>query len=122
MKILLKALRQGLGRVIIFIDWIFSPRRVKRNKSYQTEINEQTQFIKLYQFYACPFCVKARRAIKRLSLKIEERDAQEGKYREELLNEGGKIKVPCLKIIDGQKTTWMYESSNIIKYLNNRFS
>ena len=78
----------------------------------------------LYQFKMCPFCVKARRAIKRLSLNIETRDAlREESSREELLAGGGQIKVPCLKIIDDAgKTTWMYESSDIIKYLQERFA
>jgi glutaredoxin len=122
MKIILKALRQGLGRVVVFVDWVFSPRSLKRNESDQSVIDEQTKFIELYQFYACPFCVKTRRAIKRIGLKIESRNAQDRKFRDELLYEGGKIQVPCLKIIDGKQTTWMYESSDIIEYLNKRFS
>ena len=33
------------------------------------------------------------------------------------LNGGGKLQVPCLKI-DGDKIRWMYESKDIIIFLN----
>jgi glutaredoxin len=121
MKIILKALREGLGRLIVFFDWIFSPRKLKRTDSSQLNVNEQSKSLKLYQFYACPFCIKTRRAIKRLNLLIESRNAQNGKYREDLLVNGGEVKVPCLRITEGDNNIWMYESSEIIKYLNNKF-
>jgi hypothetical protein len=52
------------------------------------------------------------------------RDAlREESSREELLTGGGKIKVPCLRIADTEgNTTWMYESSDIITYLQERFA
>jgi glutaredoxin len=77
----------------------------------------------LYQYKACPFCVKVRRAMKRQSLSIETRDAKRcANSLEELLNGDGKLKVPCLKIEnDDGKVSWMYESSDIIRYLENRF-
>lgn len=122
MKILIKATREGLGRLIIFIDWVFSPKRLRRHTTKQTEVNQQTQLLKLYQFYACPFCVKTRRNIKRLNLHIEVRNAPQGsKYRDELLAEGGAIQVPCLQITENDKVTWLYESSAIITYLERRF-
>lgn len=122
MKIILKALREGLGRAIVFVDWIFSPKKRNRADSDQSDIDEQTKLLKLYQFYACPFCIKTRRTIKRLNLEIEKRNAQNGKYRDELLIHGGEVKVPCLRISDGDSITWMYESDDIIKYLNAKFS
>ena len=43
--------------------------------------------------------------------------------REELLAGGGTIKVPCLRITDDAgDTSWMYESSDIIAYLQGRFA
>ena len=36
---------------------------------------------------------------------------------------GGQNQVPCLKITDDKgETTWLYESSAIIQYLQNRFA
>ncbi len=121
MKLLLKAFREGLGRIIVFIDWIFSPKKLKRSQEKQAEVDKQVESLKLYQFYACPFCIKTRRTIKRLNLPMETRNAQAGQFRAELLAGGGEVKVPCLRIKEGDEITWMYESSDIMAYLDERF-
>ena len=123
MRFFLRLLREGSGRVLILIDWLFKPSVVKRNDEEQAKVDQETKILKLYQFYACPFCVKTRRAIKRLNLKVETRDAQTArKFRKELEISGGKIKVPCLKLEGAGEATWIYESNDIIKYLDERFS
>jgi len=123
MRFFLRLLREGSGRVLILIDWLFKPSVVKRNDEEQAKVDQETKILKLYQFYACPFCVKTRRAIKRLNLKVETRDAQTaGQFRKELEISGGKIKVPCLKLEGSGEATWIYESNDIIKYLDERFS
>jgi len=122
MRFFLRLLREGSGRVLILIDWLFKPSVVKRNDEEQAKVDQETKILKLYQFYACPFCVKTRRAIKRLNLKVETRDAQTaGQFRKELEISGGKIQVPCLKLEGAGEATWIYESSDIIKYLDERF-
>jgi len=122
MRFFLRLLREGSGRVLIFIDWLFRPSRVKRSVEDQSKVDQETKILKLYQFYACPFCVKTRRSIKRLNLKVETRNAQiEGEFRNELELNGGKIKVPCLKIEGAGQASWLYESNDIIKYLDERF-
>ena len=122
MRFFLRLLREGSGRVLILIDWLFKPSVVKRNDEEQAKVDQETKILKLYQFYACPFCVKTRRSIKRLNLKVETRNAQaEGEFRKELELNGGKIKVPCLKIEGAGKASWLYESNDIIKYLDERF-
>jgi glutathione S-transferase len=42
--------------------------------------------------------------------------------RQTLLNQGGRIKVPCLRIEENGQTVWMYESKAIIDYLDRRFA
>ena len=122
MRFFLRLLREGSGRVLIFIDWLFRPSRVKRSVEDQSKVDQETKILKLYQFYACPFCVKTRRSIKRLNLKVETRNAQaEGEFRKELELNGGKIKVPCLKLEGAGEASWIYESNDIIKYLDERF-
>ena len=122
MRFFLRLLREGSGRVLIFIDWLFRPSKVKRSVEDQFKVDQETKLLKLYQFYACPFCVKTRRSIKRLNLKVETRNAQaEGEFRKELELNGGKIKVPCLKIEGAGQASWLYESNDIIKYLDERF-
>ncbi len=96
------------------------PKILKRNAVEQEKVDQQTQGLVLYQFFACPFCIKTRRAIRRLALNIQTREIQ-GEYRAELLAEGGKIKAPCLKIVEGEEVRWLYESDDIIAYLDRRF-
>lgn len=116
-------IRWILGRIILLVDFLTSPRAPKRDTQVQQTIDEQTAALSLYQFEACPFCVKVRRAMKRNGLNIELRDAKkDANHREALLAEGGRVKVPCLRIDkeDGE-VEWMYESSDIISYLEKRF-
>jgi glutaredoxin len=117
-------IRRIIGSIIIFLDWLTTPRGVKREAEIQLGIDTKTSKLKLYQFYSCPFCVKVRRAMKKMSLNIETRDAKNNpQFREELETHGGRIKVPCLRIeeVNGGYT-WMYESSDIVKYLSKNYS
>ena len=101
--------------VILF----FSPKSPKRTSTEQAKVDEQTKGLSLYQLPSCPFCVKVRRTMKREGLNIELRNInQENDYREELIREGGKRSVPCLRIekTDGE-VQWLYESSDIVTYL-----
>ncbi len=119
---LLKALRNGLGYTIAGIDRLTRPKPIQRSAEEQRNVDEAVSRLSLYQFYACPFCIKTRRAIHRLNLPMTYRDAQSpGRWRDELQREGGEVKVPCLRIEEGDKVTWMYESSDIIQYLEDRF-
>lgn len=119
---LLKLLREGLGRLVILISF-FVPlsNKQKRDAQQQACVDRATQSLSLYQFYACPFCLKVRRVIKGMKLKIETRDAQKNPGRSELKAGGGQIKVPCLRIDDASETRWLYESDDIIAYLEKRF-
>jgi len=116
-------IRWILGRIILLVDFLTRPKGVKRPPEQQAVLDQQTARLSLYQYAACPFCVKVRRGLKRLNLQIELRDtARNARWREELLREGGKSTVPCLRIeaADGA-VSWMYESSDILAYLERRF-
>lgn len=120
--LLLKAFREGVGRLIVFISFITLPRKQKRTPAEQAQVSAAVQNMAMYQFYACPFCVKTRRAVHRLNLPIEYRNAPKGsENRETLGKQGGHVKVPCLRIEKEGETQWMYESSEIISYLNAQF-
>lgn len=122
MKLLLKALRNGLGAIIAFVSWMIPAGKIKRSPEAQQKVDQQTANIELYQFFGCPFCIKTRRAIRKLGLNIDTRNAQApGQYRDELLKEAGKVQVPCLKITENGKVSWMFESDEIIAYLQQRF-
>ena len=124
MGFIFKPVRWVLAQIIIFIDWITRPKQVVRSAEEQEEIDKQTSNMALYQFYQCPFCVKTRRQIYRLALDIEKRDARnDPQWNKELISEGGKYQVPCLKITaaDGS-VQWMYESTEINQFLNEKFA
>ena len=120
---ILKVVRKIVGSLILFFNWVFTPKSMSREVEVQKQVDGETAKLKLYQYNACPFCVKVRRSIKRLNLIIELRDAKrDGEYNDELLQGGGKTKVPCLRIEDNDgKQQWMYESSDIVDYLEGRF-
>jgi len=124
MGFIFKPIRWLLGQIIIFVDWITRPKPVERSVEAQQEVDGKTQNMVLYQFQQCPFCVKTRRTIHRLALNIEKRDARnDPKWNQELINEGGKYQVPCLKITkDDGSVEWMYESTDINQYLEEKFS
>jgi len=120
---LVKALRVGLGQIIVLGDALTRGRPQRRSAEGQARVAKEAANLSLYQFHACPFCVKTRRAIHRLNVPIALYDAKnDAARREKLLAGGGKVKVPCLHIQEDGKSTWMYESNTIIKYLETRFA
>mgnify|MGYP002826738867 CR=1 FL=1 len=89
----------------------------------QAAVEAELADLKLYQFLACPFCVKVRRQMNRLDLPIEQRDTKRNEaWAEELLREGGSPKVPCLRIEEEGSVRWLYESGAINEYLEARFA
>ena len=117
-------IRWPLGQLILLIDFLTSPRTPERTEEEQARIDAQTRGMALYEFKACPFCVKTRRAMKRLGLNIELRDARgDMQWRQQLLAEGGRLQVPCLYIPQSSgDAQWLYESDDIIAYLEERFA
>nr|WP_215729756.1 glutathione S-transferase N-terminal domain-containing protein [Pseudomonas iridis] len=122
-NVFVKALRVGLGQLVIFVDFITRPGKKQRPAAAQAQVDAAAKDLTLYQFHACPFCVKTRRSLRRLNVPVALKDAKNNeKDRQTLLEQGGRIKVPCLRIEENGQTTWMYESKVIIDYLNKRFA
>ncbi|MFC1673467.1 glutaredoxin family protein [Pseudomonadota bacterium] len=114
----MKFIRWALGRLILLINALTRPKAVERDPADQAAIDAQTANMVLYQYEACPFCVKVRRQLIRHALNIELRDAKKDPaYMEELIQGGGKSMVPCLRIENGADVKWLYESSDIISFL-----
>ena len=119
-----RTLRIILGPFMLLNEWLTSPKGIERPAADQQKIDEACMALQLYQFKTCPFCIKVRREIKRLSLNIETRDAlRDPAARAELQQGGGEIKVPCLRITDNNgEQHWLYESDAIIALLRERFA
>ena len=123
-RLFFKTIRIILGPIILFVDWITTPKGMIRGATAQQAVNAAAQQLTLYQFKTCPFCMKVRHASKRLSLNIEKRDAQHNAdARRELQQATGKTQVPCLKIVGADGSVrWMQDSGSIIQYLQERFA
>ncbi|MDP2430786.1 MAG: glutaredoxin domain-containing protein [Pseudomonadota bacterium] len=119
-----KTLRLVLGPVLLLRERLNAPEGLVRAPEAQQEVDRQCRDLALYQFKTCPFCIKVRQEMRRLSLNIEQRDAQhDAGNRAALLQGGGKAGVPCLWIRDEQgNERWMYESGDIMAYLRERFA
>lgn len=118
----MQVVRWLLGRLILTGNFVFSPKSMQRSSEAQTQVDSETANMALYQFPACPFCVKVRRSMKRLNLDIELRDAKTPAIEAELVEQGGKRKVPCLRIEENGQVQWLYESNDIIAQLEKRFA
>jgi glutaredoxin len=123
-RLFFRTLRVLLGPVMMFWEFVTRPKGIVRPPALQQRVDQDCQVLALYQFRTCPFCIKVRQEMRRLSLDIERRDAQKNQQnRDDLLRGGGELKVPCLKISDPSgESQWIYESGKIIDYLQGRFA
>lgn len=73
-----------------------------------------TDYLTLYQYDYCPFCVKVRRFMSEHNIEIPLKDTlMDPSVRDELIELGGKGQVPALRIGD----VVLYESDDIIRWL-----
>jgi glutaredoxin len=75
----------------------------------------------LYTRATCPFCQKVEDLITEMNLTVERKDiSKNDAFREELLAKGGKQQVPYL--VDSDKGVAMYESDDIMDFLEINYS
>jgi glutaredoxin len=122
-RVFFRTLRVILGPVLLLKEKLTAPKGVVRSPEDQAKVDRACQQLALYQFATCPFCIKVRQELRRLSLTVELRNTQhDPAHRQALLDGGGKPQVPCLAIAEANgQTRWLYESSDIIAYLRERF-
>ena len=122
-RLFFRTVRVVMTPIMLLGDRLTTPTGIVRSAEEQARVDEAVASLALYHYQACPFCMKTRRSMKRLSLPIELRDAQhDDARREELRQGGGELKVPCLRIAEADGgVRWMYESDDIIAYLQERF-
>ncbi|WP_026036602.1 glutathione S-transferase N-terminal domain-containing protein [Limnohabitans sp. Rim47] len=119
-----RTLRVVLGPFMLLKERQTQPVGVQRAPAAQAAVDLQCQSLALYQFSTCPFCIKVRQEMRRLSLPIEKRDAQHhAANRNALLEGSGATKVPCLQITDANgQTRWLQDSGAIVAYLREHFA
>ncbi|MCB5227455.1 glutathione S-transferase N-terminal domain-containing protein [Alishewanella sp. 16-MA] len=118
-RLFFRFIRLVLTPVMLLAEKLSTPSPMAHSAEQQQQLSQACQQLALYQFAACPFCIKVRKEMARLGLNIQKRDAQHhAEYRQQLLSGGGKVKVPCLQIKDDSgETQWLYESDAIILHL-----
>ena len=61
----MQIIRFILGRIILFLDWLTSPRPNKISRTELDAIQNKVKNMTIYEFRACPFCVRVRRFMKK---------------------------------------------------------
>jgi glutathione S-transferase len=78
------------------------------------------ELLELYDFENCPYCRKVREALCELDLDVLVHPSGKGSaHRQHLKRRGGKVQVPYL--VDPNTGTELYESEDIIAYLNHTY-
>ncbi|WP_447556087.1 glutaredoxin family protein [Vreelandella sp. EE22] len=118
-----RGVRLVMAPFMLASEKLSTPKAMERSPQEQAEVDKACEALALYQFRTCPFCIKVRKEIARLGLNIEARDTQhDPAHKQALLEGGGKPKVPCLAIEhDDGHIQWLYESSDINRWLHQRF-
>ncbi len=124
MKLFFKLLRMVLIPFMLLWARFGAPSGLLRAQDAQSKIDLACSKFVLYHFSTCPFCIKVRHEMARLSLPISLRDAQhDHKHKTELMTGGGKVQTPCLRIEhEHGNVEWLYESRDIIQYLRQQFA
>lgn len=97
--------------------------RIQRPAETQRAVNQAVEHLVLYHFSSCPYCLRVRRAAHWLNIPLALRDIHiDAVARAALVAGGGRQTVPCLYIDDDVQGTWLYESADIVRYLDRRFA
>ena len=78
-------IRFVLGRIILFLDWMTSPKPIPISRERIEFIQEKVKDMEIYEFKACPFCVKAKNLLKSKGIEYEEKNIAEGYKIQDLL-------------------------------------
>jgi len=123
-RLFFRTLRRVLGPFMLIWERLSRPIGLVRTPAQQALVDQQCRSLVLYQFSTCPFCIKVRQEMHRLSLTVVRLDAQHDEQNRAALVQGlGQPKVPCLKITEASGSVqWLSESGAIIAYLRQRFA
>ena len=75
-RLFFRTLRVVLGPFMLLGEWLTRPAGIVRAPEAQAQVKQACRELALYEFRTCPFCIKVRQEMRRLSLPIELRDAR----------------------------------------------
>lgn len=95
---------------------------IRRSEAQQKRADRLASHLTLYVSDTCPYCLKVKRHIKLLNISCTHKNlSRTHVYQKELICGGGRAQVPCLRIENNKQTRWLYESQDIIAYLDRKF-
>jgi hypothetical protein len=122
-RLFFRTLRAILGPFLLLGDRLTRPKGIVRPPPSSRPSTRARSNLALYHFPTCPFCLKTRRTMRRLSLKVELRDAQQRRNpprRPDRRRRQAAGAVPA-DHRRRRQPTWLYESDAINAYLNREF-
>ncbi len=105
----------------LFTSTLASSLRGWQGIAARTDAEQPEQLLQLYEFENCPHCRIVREVLTELDLDAQIFPCPKGgqRYREELMERGGKAQFPYL--IDPNTGAEMYESMDILRYLYQQY-
>jgi glutaredoxin len=95
---------------------------IQRNSADQKRVDRLANGLTLYTLSSCPYSAKVHRHLKQLNISIGVKNLKRcNAYQKELLAGGGRAQVPCLRIESANGSRWLYESQDILNYLDLKF-
>ncbi|MEH6344152.1 MAG: glutaredoxin [Bermanella sp.] len=96
---------------------------VKRSAIEQSRVDRLANGLTLYTLSTCPYSAKVHRHLKQLNISIGIKNLKRcNAYQKELLAGGGRAQVPCLRIESNSGSRWLYESQDILTYIDSKFT
>ena len=72
----------------------------------------------LYYYDSCPFCARVLRSLDKVNAKVELCNIMsDSAHRSALQQATRRTTVPCLRIDSGAESKWMFESMDIMRFL-----
>lgn len=100
----------------------FLAPKVERTAAQQQKADRLANSLTLYTLNSCPYSAKVTRHLNQLNINVTVKNLKRCHiYQKELLVGGGRAQVPCLRIESSQGCKWMYESDDILMYLDKKF-
>jgi glutaredoxin 2 len=79
---------------------------------------ENTTQYSLYYYDSCPFCARVLLSLNQVKVDVELRNVMsDSNHRSALQQATGRTTVPCLRIDNGTDSEWMFESMDIMRFL-----
>lgn len=110
-----------LQNILASCSALLAPK-VERTAAQQQKAERLANSLTLYTLNSCPYSAKVTRHLNQLNIDVTVKNLKRCHiYQKELLAGGGRAQVPCLRIESSQGCKWMYESDDILRYLDKKF-